>query len=80
MGKKLYWRQGLLFSLKGIPRIFTFLCKGIIFTAFMDDFIYQAEYKCKVIFEVHVIAMVFICYDWSINLVKTFFLTNQNTY
>ena len=39
--------------------------------AYMDDFTNQASCKCKAIFHVHVIALVFMCCGWSINWVKT---------
>ena len=38
---------------------------------FMDDFTNQARCRCKVIFQIHVIALVFMCYGSSINWVKT---------
>ena len=45
--------------------------RGISLMAFMDDFRYQARCRCKVIFQIHVIALVFMCCGWSINWVKT---------
>ena len=39
--------------------------------AFMDDFTNQVKCRCKVIFQIHVIALVFMCCGWSINWVKT---------
>ena len=37
----------------------------------MDNFTNQARCRCKVIFQIHVIALVFMCCGWSINWVKT---------
>ena len=37
----------------------------------MDDFINQAACRCKTIFEINVIALVFMCCRWSINWGKT---------
>ena len=49
-----------------------FLCsRGISLTAFMDNFTNQARCRCKAIFEIHMIALVFMCCGWSINWVKT---------
>ena len=45
--------------------------RGISLTAFMDNFTNQAACRCKAIFEIHVIALVFMCCRWSINWVKT---------
>ena len=45
--------------------------RGISLTAYMDNFTNQASYRCKAIFHVHVIALVFMCCGWSINWVKT---------
>ena len=45
--------------------------RGISLTAFMDDFTNQARCRCKAIFQIHVIALVFMCCGWSINWVKT---------
>ena len=39
--------------------------------AFMEDFTTQAKCRCKAIFQIHVIALVFMCCGWSINWVKT---------
>lgn len=36
----------------------------------MDKFLNQAICECKAIFEIHVIALVFMCCGWSINWVK----------
>ena len=36
----------------------------------MDNFTNQAKFRCKVIFQIHVIALVFMCCGWSINWVK----------
>merc|ERR1711895_49616 len=80
---KLYEWQVLPFGLKCSPRLLTFMVapivkflrgRGISLTAFMVDFINQARCRCKVIFQIHVIALVFMCCDWSIN-----FGTNWNT-
>ena len=77
---KLYKWQVLPLGLKCSPRILTFmvnpilvfLCgKNTILTAFMDDFTNQAKCDCKVIFEIHVIVLVFMCCGWSINWMKT---------
>ena len=40
-------------------------------TAYMDNFTNQATCRCKAIFYIHVIALVFMCCGWSINWVKT---------
>ena len=78
---KLYKWQVLPFGLKCSPRILTFMVKPIIcfrrgknisLTAYMDDFTNQARCECKAIFQIHVIALVFMCCGWSINWVKTF--------
>ena len=70
----------LPFGLKYSPRILTLMVKpivkflrgrGISLTAYMDDFTNQARCRCKAIFEIHVIALVFMCCGWSINWVKT---------
>ena len=45
--------------------------RGISVTAYMDDFTNQAKCRCKAIFQIHVIALVFMCCGWSINWVKT---------
>ena len=45
--------------------------RGISLVAFMDDFTNQAKCRCKAIFQIHVIALVFMCCGWSINWVKT---------
>ena len=45
--------------------------RGISLTAFMDDFTNQTKCRCKVIFQIHVIALVFMYCDWFINWVKT---------
>ena len=45
--------------------------RGISLKAFMDDFTNQAKCRCKAIFQIHVIALVFMCCGWSINWVKT---------
>ena len=37
----------------------------------MDVFTNQAKCRCNVIFQIHVIALVFMCCGWSINQVKT---------
>ena len=39
---------------------------------YMDNFTNQAKCECKEIFEIHVIALVFMCCGWSINWVKTY--------
>ena len=78
-GKSYEW-QVLPFGLKCSQRILTymvapivkFLCsRGISLTAFMDNFTNQAKCRCKAIFQIHVIALVFMCCGWSINWVKT---------
>ena len=49
-----------------------FLCgRDISLMAFMDNFTNQGICRCKVIFQIHVIALVFMCCGWSINWVKT---------
>ena len=44
---------------------------SISLTAYMDDFIYQEICEYKAIFEIHVIALVFMSCSWSIDWVKT---------
>ena len=74
--RKLYEWQVLPFGLKCSPRILTFMVKpilrflrghGISLMAFMDDFTNQARCRCRPIFQIHVIALVFMCCGWSIN-------------
>ena len=66
--------------MKYSPRILTYMVapivkylhsRGISLQAYMDDFTNQARCRCKAIFQIHVIALMFICYGWSINWVKT---------
>ena len=38
----------------------------------MDNFTNKAKYNYKVIFEIHVIVLIFMCCEWSINWVKTY--------
>ena len=66
--RKLYEWQVLPFGLKCSPRILPnmgtpivkFLCsRGISLMAFMDNFTNQAKCRCKAIFDIHVIALVF---------------------
>ena len=45
--------------------------RGISLTTYMDNFTDQARCRGKVIFQIHVIALVFMCCGWSINWVKT---------
>ena len=55
-----------------VAPIIKFLCgRGISLMAFMDNFTNPARCRCKVIFQIHVIALVFMCCGWSINWVKT---------
>ena len=70
----------LPFGLKCSHRILTFMVKPIVnflrgrvvsLTSYMDDFPNQASCRCKAIFHIHVIALVFMCCGWSINWVKT---------
>ena len=77
---KLYEWQVLPFRLKCSPRILTKMVKSILaflrgkgfsLSGFMDDFINQAGCRCKMIFEINVIALVFMCCGWSINWGKT---------
>ena len=56
---KLYEWEVLQFGLKCCPRIF------------MDNFTNQARCRCKAIFQIHLIALVFMCCGWSINWMKT---------
>ena len=49
----------LQFGLKCSPRIF------------MDEITNQARCRCKAIFHIHLIALVFMCCGWSINWMKT---------
>ena len=44
--------------------------KDIRMTAFMDNSTNQARCRCKVIFQIHVIALLFMCCGWSIYWVK----------
>ena len=44
---------------------------SISLTAYMENFIYLKICKCKAIFEIHVIALVFMCWSRSIYLMKT---------
>ena len=83
---KLYEWQVLPFGLKCSPQILTrkvapivkFLRgRGISLTAYMDNFTNQARCRCKAIFEIHVIALVFMCCGWSINWVKTILDPNR---
>ena len=69
------------FCLKSSLRILTFMVKCILhflcskkisLTVFMDDFTNQTKCNCKPIFNIHVIALVFMCCGWSINWVKTY--------
>ena len=53
------------------PIVKFFRGRGISLTAFMDNFTNQAKCRCKAIFQIHVIALVFMCCGWSINWVKT---------
>ena len=73
---KLYKWQVLPFGLKCSPRILTYMVapiikflrsRGIRLTAFMDDFTNLAKCRCKVIFQILVLALVFMCCGWSIN-------------
>ena len=73
---KLYECQVLPFGLKCFPQILTFMVKpivrflrgrGISLTAYIGNFTNQASCRCKAIFHVHVIALVFMCCGWSIN-------------
>ena len=77
---KIYEWQVLPFDLKCSSQILTYMVatifkflhgRGVILMAFMYDFTNQARCRCKVIFQIHVIALVFMCCDWSINWVKT---------
>ena len=45
--------------------------RGISVTEYMDNFTNQAICRCKAIFQIHVIALVFMTCSWSINWVKT---------
>ena len=74
---KLYDWLVLPFSLKFFLRILTFLvnpifcffhCRYIRMTAYMDNFTNQGRCQYKAIFEIYVIALVFICYGWWINI------------
>ena len=51
--------------------------RGISLTAYMDNFTNQARCRGKLIFQIHVIALVFICCGWSINLVKIILEPNR---
>ena len=86
-GGKLYEWQVLPFGLKCSPRILTKMVKpivtflrgrGISLTAFMDDFTNQAVCRCKAIFQIHVIALVFMCCGWSVNWTKTILEPTQS--
>ena len=76
---KLFECQVLPFRLKCVSRILTlmvppiikFLCgSGISLMAYMDDFTNQAICRCKAIFQIHMIALVFMTCGWSINWVN----------
>jgi len=74
-GKLFQW-QVLPFGLKCSQRILIFIIKflhgrGISLTDLMKDFTNQARCRCKAIFQIHVIALVFMCCSWPINWVKT---------
>ena len=78
--EKLYEWKVLPLGLKYSPIILTYMVapivkylhsRGISLQAYMDDFTNQARCRCKAIFQIHVIALVFICYGWSINWVTT---------
>ena len=74
-GKQCEW-QGVPFSLNFSPQILIFMVKrflvSISLTAYMDDFTNKAKCEFKVIYQIHVIALVFMCCGSSINWVKTF--------
>ena len=64
--------------MKMVKSILVFLRgKGISLSGFMDDFINQAGCRCKTIFEINVIALVFMCCGWSINWGKSFLEPTQ---
>ena len=53
--------------------IISFLCGKISsLTAYIEDFTNQAKCECKVIYEIRMIALVFMCCNWSVNRVKKF--------
>ena len=65
---KLYKWQVLPFNLKCSPLILTFIVapiaeffrgRGISLTVFLDDFTNQGKCRCEKIFQIHVIALVF---------------------
>ena len=63
-----------------VAPIVKFLCgRGISLMAFMDDFTNQARCRCKVIFQIHVIALVFMCFGLVHYLDENIFGANQNT-
>ena len=45
--------------------------RGISLIALMDDFTNQVRCSCKAILNIHVIALVFMSYGWSMNWMKT---------
>ena len=72
---KLYEWRVLPFGLKCSPRILTKMVKPIL--VFLHDngislsvFINQAVCRCRATYEVHVIALVFVCCGWSVNWKK----------
>ena len=78
---ELYEWQVLPSGLKCTLRILTFRVKpilcflqghGISLTDFMDNFTNQAKCWCRAMFQIHMIALVFMCCGWSINWTKTF--------
>ena len=84
---KLYEWQVSTFGIKCSPRILTYMVapigkflpdRGISLTAFRDNFTNQTICRCKAIFQIHVIALVFVCCGWLINWVKKFW--NQLEY
>ena len=64
---KLFKKQVLPFGLKCSPRILTFMVAPIIKflhsrgISFMDNFTNQVRFRCKAIFQINVIALVFMC-------------------
>ena len=82
---KLYKWHVLPFNLKFSPIILTYMVapitkflggRGFSLMAFMDDFTNQVRCRCKAIFQINVIALIFMCCGWSINWVKTFLEPN----
>ena len=57
-----------------VKPILCFLCGRVIrLTSFIENITNHVRFKCKVIFKIHVIALVFMCCGWSGNWIKTIY-------